>query len=56
MTPIDDDSPATPALDGTSSPDVNYEQQTSHTWESWREQLRDELLNVFFQPSPACSA
>jgi hypothetical protein len=56
MTPIDDDSPATPAVDGSSGPDINYERQTSHTWESWREQLRDELINVFFQPNPACSA
>jgi enterochelin esterase-like enzyme len=55
MTPIDDNPPATPALDGTNGPDVNYERQTSHTWESWREQLRDELINVFFQPNPACT-
>ena len=54
MTPIDDDAPAPPPLDGT-SPDFQYERQTSHTWQSWREQLRDELMNVFFQPNPQCS-
>lgn len=40
MTPIDDDSPAPPPVDGTSGPDFQYERQTSHTWQSWREQFR----------------
>ena len=56
MTPTDDDPPATPAVDGTSGLDFQYERQTSHTWNSWREQLRDELMNVFFQPKPGCTS
>ncbi|MBV8194067.1 MAG: hypothetical protein JOY80_00920 [Candidatus Dormibacteraeota bacterium] len=55
MTPIQDDAPAPPATDGGSQADVAYERQTSHTWNSWREQLRDALMTVFFQPQQDCS-
>jgi enterochelin esterase-like enzyme len=49
MTPTDDDGPATPALDPGNQVDVKWERQTSHTWDSWREQLRDALITTFFQ-------
>lgn len=55
MTPTDDDPPRPPATDPDGQPDVVYEQQTSHTWYSWREQLRDSLMYVFFRRSPRCS-
>lgn len=56
MTPTDDDPPAAPAADPGGQPDVKYLRQTSHTWDSWREQLRDELMNVFFKSHPDCSS
>ncbi len=49
MTPTDDDGPAPPAVDPDGQPDVKYERQTNHTWDSWREQLRDALMTTFFQ-------
>ena len=54
MTPIED-SPAIPVTDPGPSPNVGYERQTDHTWNSWREQLRDALTTTFFQPPPATS-
>jgi enterochelin esterase-like enzyme len=54
MTPADDTVPAT-ALLVDHQLGLQWQRETGHTWDSWRQQLRDELMHVFFQPHPACS-